>query len=142
MTIQVSIRADVGPLQRFAAKLRRSPAVVREAVTEMATEALRLVQESFDKEQSPDGRKWRPTKAGNRPILVRTGRLRGGFTVSRGALGFTIINRVGYAVYHQGGTRRMVARPMLPKQGRLPAGWQRSINGKARAVFRRRFGRG
>ena len=142
MAIQLSIRVDTGPLKRFAAKLRKAPAVVREAITEMATEALRLTQESFDKEQTPDGKKWKRTKAGLRPILVRTGMLRGGFTVNRGALGFTIINRVGYAVYHQGGTRRMVARPMLPKQGRLPVGWQRTINGKARAVFRRRFGGG
>ena len=54
--------------------------------------------------------------------LLDTGRLRASFTVQPGDGFFRIGSSVGYARFHQFGTRRMVARPMLPGQV-IPEKW-------------------
>ena len=58
---------------------------------------------------------------GNKPILVRTGRMRDGFRHETGRKSMRVVNRVTAGqsnriprwIFHQDGTPRMVARPMI-----------------------------
>jgi len=95
----------------------------------LAQEVLELIAEGFAQQRDPYGAGWRPKKRSDgRSILVRQGRLRRSFTLTRvNSTGFRIGSSVSYGSYHQTGTRRMVARKMVPDDGRLPPSWERAI---------------
>lgn len=93
-----------------------------------------LIDQEFTTGRDPYGRAWAPLKQstlakGRRPPpLTDTGAMRAGVDVKpmQGAgIAITFANAVP-AVFHQGGTRKMVARPPLPG-GTFPATWARAL---------------
>ena len=105
-------------------------ALTQEALTEAAAELRHRLVLQFESEGSAYGARWLPRKARDkdlphRPLLFRTGRLKRSFTdpespdhreqieteADRPSLLFA--SRVLYATFHQWGTRRMPARPIL-----------------------------
>lgn len=114
--------------------------VKRAVMKNIAEEALELVQEGFEKEQAPSGRAWARLKSRSGRILQDTGRLRSSFHRKNvSSVSVTIGPGVSYATFHQSGTKRMVARPMVP-EGSLPAKWKIRINRVAQEVMADAFG--
>ena len=114
--------------------------VKRTILENVAEEALELIAEGFSKEQAPNGAPWAPLKQRRGKILQDTGRMRASF--HRKTIGgdrVTIGPAVKYAAFHQSGTVRMVARPMVPDGG-LPAKWQARLNEAAEDVLKDMFG--
>jgi len=108
-------------------------ALTEQALTEAATEIRHRLVLQFESEGSAYGARWLPRKARDkslphRPILFRTGRLKRSFTdqdspdhieqleteADRPTL--ILASRVLYATFHQWGTRRMPARPILTEE--------------------------
>lgn len=88
----------------------------------------------FRAESDPYGDKWAPRASGetSKALLVDTGRLKRSWTSTVRSSGFKIRSAVEYAKHHQFGTRRMVARKMVPDSGALPPEWSREFNHMAR----------
>lgn len=114
--------------------------------------ALKLVADEFRFSRAPDGTPWAPVgrvtgkklrrgqygpRRGGKPLL-KTRRLMTSFGVQPTPAGFRIGTAVPYAGYHQRGTSRMVARPMLP--GRvLPESWQVAMATALNAAVRQQL---
>lgn len=81
--------------------------------------ALKLVADGFRGSHAPDGTPWEPLKSRKGKPLLDTGRLRSSFAVESTPGGFRIGTAVGYAGYHQYGTRaRAVASRAARKSAR------------------------
>jgi phage gpG-like protein len=108
-------------------------AVTEQALTEAAGELRHRLLLQFESEGQAYGERWLPRKARDkslphRPLLFRTGRLKRSFTdqdspdhieqleteADRPTL--ILASRVLYATFHQWGTRRMPARPILTEE--------------------------
>lgn len=108
-------------------------ALTQEALAEAAAELRHRLVLQFESEGSAYGAPWLPRKASHknlphRPLLFRTGRLKRSFTdrdspdhveqletdTDRPTLLFA--SPVLYATFHQWGTRRMPARPILTEE--------------------------
>lgn len=84
--------------------------------------------------KDPHGRAWRPLapytvrKRGSaRPILIHTGAMIAGAAVTAAAkTGLRLTLSVPYAGFHQSGTARMPARPIIPYMG-IPRSWESLI---------------
>lgn len=133
------LTGNFGALARWEQQLGKisDGRVAFEIADEMSDRALALVAEGFAKESDPFGRRWAPKKRDDgRPILRgETNRLvqyRKAFVNQHG---FRVESRAPYARYHQTGTRKMVARPMVPVGNRLPPKWTNEFRG----VFIRRM---
>ena len=122
------LRSTDGRLGAFSAALSGlaadAPRLLGEAVAEGGTAAITA---EFAQEADPAGNPWarRKPPTGSWPILRKTGRMYGSVTARPlpSAAEFTVDTP---AEFHQGGTRRMVARPLLPK-GKLPEPWRVAI---------------
>lgn len=88
-----------------------------------------LIDEQFEARAAPTGTPWAPRKppTGSWPLLEKTGRMRKAFKVRATSAQLTVTNSTEYLQYHQSGTSRMVARPVLP-EGPMPDGWTRRID--------------
>lgn len=98
---------------------------------DMADATLGFVAEEFREERDPYGKPWRPKKRpdGRGILRGKTGRLikfRKGSVSQRG---YRVDAGANYFSYHQRGTKRMVARRMLPTGTRLPARWASEFRG-------------
>lgn len=94
----------------------------------VAEAGLKLIAAEFRSSMSPYGATWAPLKYRKGKPLVKTGAMRDGFTASPLANGVRFQASVDYAIYHQTGTRSMVARPILPRSGQaLPDAWRERI---------------
>ena len=125
----------------FARKLRGVPAALAAASNAAADEFLALVDEGFDEEKDPTGRKWRPRKTGKsgRKILHKTGKLRQSYKkVWANRNGFRVASPLDYADYTHGGTSRMVARRQVPVQSFSPK-WKRRIEAAAIGALKKHF---
>ena len=83
------------------------------------------IKERFDKEQSPDGQKWKPLapstvkhrkkrhKKGNMKILQDTGELRRSIAYEAGDNFVKVGSKLKYARTHQFGRKNIPARPFL-----------------------------
>lgn len=115
-----------------------APRLLGEAAAEGGTEALAA---EFENEADPSGNPWakRVPPTGSWPILTKTGKMRGSRTAKAfpSAAEFTVNTP---AEYHQGGTRRMVARPILPA-GSLPEPWRVAIEKAVHERLRERLRR-
>lgn len=101
-----------------------------------------LVLQGFQREASPDGSPWAPTRRRN-PILQDTLALRDGIQWKADSRGLVIqtsgrANR--YAAYHQRGTRRLPRREFLPEAGVIPPAYEARLRNEFRAYFKERFG--
>jgi phage gpG-like protein len=107
-----------------------------------AEEMISLVKDGFRDETDPYGKKWaRKKKKNGRKILSgKTSRLKGGWHYKRADKGgFTISPSVDYAAYHQTGTRRMVARKMVPDSRGLPREWSKKLEEVAKEALEQHF---
>lgn len=123
---------DFGKLARWERNLGRiaDPGVAFQIADAMTDVALGLVAEEFGHEQDPFGNRWAPKKKDDgRPILRgETNRLVSWRKAFVNQHGYRIASKAPYAKYHQYGTRKMVARPMVPNR-RLPARWASEFRG-------------
>lgn len=108
----------------------------------VAEEAINLVREGFAGQQDPYGSAWAPRKSGGgSAILVRTGSMRNSWNITElGPGGFTMAAGVDYAGYHQSGTRKMVARKMVPNEGDLPGNWEARFDDVTQEILDAHFG--
>jgi hypothetical protein len=117
-----------GGLEEFEEALRAlaSPAAMQDFYDEAGAACADLVRQGFAQSRAPNGTPWRPTKAGN-PPLVRTGAMAGSVEHVVTGNGFQIIITDPKSVFHQRGTSRGIpARPMLP-EGSLPPAYAAEI---------------
>lgn len=116
------------------------------ALEQVADDFREMVAEQFATEGRAEGTPWAPRKSSPvgatrrvarlgrgtaSPLLIRTGALRDSFT-RRGASGsiekidgqaLSIGSRLPYAIFHQFGTRRMPARPIIVLSDERNAKW-------------------
>jgi phage virion morphogenesis protein len=103
-------------------------------------ELIELVKEGFDRQSDPSGRAWARLKVRRGRILQDTGRLKGGWhRTATTAASVSVGPSVKYATYHQTGTRRMVARKMVP-DGELPRRWSVRVDRVVKEVLSEAFG--
>lgn len=123
----MGVRGDFGKLDRFIKSLETlaDDRTLTALNKNLAEEALGLIADGFKSQSDPYGAGWKPKKKPDgRAILVRSGRMRASWHVSQvTARSFTVSSSVTYAPFHQGGTRYMDARRMVPGPGRLPRRW-------------------
>jgi hypothetical protein len=111
---------------------------------EVADEITEEIRTQFDAGTDPYGAPWAPLlpqtvrrKAGDRRILRRTDAL-SSQTVARPTSGSGIeITSLEYGQRHQGGTKHMVARPVLPDGAELPESWQEIIETATEKAFKK-----
>lgn len=117
----------------LARRLNAFGPVRRQIIADWATETIHLIEQSFNARANPYGKAWAPrvTAGGGHPLLEKSGAMRGGFQAEPTARGIRMFNVTQYWVYHQSGTRNMVARKTLPDRG-LPALWRATYQKVAR----------
>lgn len=130
------LTGDFDPLRQLQADMER---VSREgadyAAARCAKEVEKMTRGQFRRAQSPDGEPWAPRKADGKKAL-RTGAE--ALVVSLEGRRITAsFPSKPHLIFHERGTRRMVARVIVPLPGQpLPERWQRRINGAGRwAVY-------
>lgn len=124
----------------LAVKLRQlTPGRIRQAAAGAIRDEVEvLIDERFEERAAPDGTPWaaRVPPTGTWPLLEKTGRMRRDYHVTPTTTGVTVTNGRPYAGYHQTGTERMVARPVLPS-GDLPTSWRERIDEAVAAELER-----
>lgn len=132
-------------IKAYLDALKSKQAPMTEIMRALRFELLSLTIESFDKEQTPEGQKWAtwipPYQSGSGKILNDTGKMRNSFNAtSRGNQLYISNNRTNdqgksVAKYHQDGTKKMVARRLLPDKNNLPPEWQTKIEDIVFEIF-------
>jgi len=134
----IKVSGDFAALADMRRRLAKLGQTNREIVREFESVAVRELDRTFGRRQSPYGRRWkaRKTRRSN-PLLEETGALRGSVTGHRkGALGFGVKYTDHKAAWHHNGTSRGIdARRLVPFSGRLPAKWKKRFQ----VVFKRRM---
>jgi hypothetical protein len=136
------LSGDFRKLALLKANLANLARVPSQAAREASTEINQLIQQEFDDGRDPYGKAWAPlrpaTLATGRtpPPLTKSGKMRSG-TLAKPLQGIGIGLSLPFPGYfHQRGTRRMRARPVLPYGG-MPRAWSNAIrNATARALAR------
>ena len=121
MTLKFS--GDFAALRAFERKINAVPSALDEVSDALAEEALTLIGDGFKSERDPYGKPWAPTQRGGR-ILQDRGILRQYRKRSVTRRGFRIAAGADYGGFHQGGTRYLKRRMMVPRRGRLPSKWK------------------
>jgi hypothetical protein len=119
---------------RYGAIPRRLRELQRGEIRRAASRAIEqsvseLIQNQFDERRAPDGTPWAPRKqpTGTWPLLEKSRKMRRSFKVMVSASQLKILNAAPYLKFHQEGTSRMVARPVLPGAG-LTSEWTEYID--------------
>jgi len=138
----MSVTGPFVKLEQIAAALRSvgngelnktiSQQCAQAAVTEVAL--------GFTESRDPYGAGWAALKKRQGKPLRDTGRLGNSFQAkSITESGFTVGSNVVYGGYHQSGTKRMTARPMVPGHG-LPEQWAESFAEVAGEILAEKLG--
>lgn len=133
-----------GSLADFQSALAESEPALRQ----IADDFRAVIERQFESEGRAGGTPWAPRRdilqrtPTTQPLLVRTGALRDSF-IRPGAAGhveeitdqtLTLGSRLPYAIFHQTGTRRMPARPIIVLKEERTSRWTeiatRTIEGK------------
>lgn len=131
----VRISGDFDRLDALIAQVRTiaSPQFHDKLRASLAYAAEQEIIQGFDRSADPYGNRWAPLKAdrgrraGGQP-LVDSGKLRASYEARPSAIGFEVRSRTSYAGYHQYGTKRIPARPMVPnRRDDLGPYWRRSM---------------
>lgn len=117
------------------------PRMRRELATELAEDALYLVQTGFAQGKDPYGRNWKPPKKRRGQPMLDTGRLRASWGRTVRGAGFSLDNRTAYAGPLQSGTKFMAARMQVPSGTRHSPIWYARFRHTHAAFVRRRLGR-
>lgn len=141
------LKGNVGALHSYARTLRRLASVPSRMAGPAADRISDLLDEQFAAQSDPYGNAWEPhaeatvARWGEHPVLELTGALRGSVDVQpMGGAGIAI-TLDDVAQFHQTGTSRMPARPVLPYAG-LPAAWDDALSQAAAETFERTLGGG
>jgi phage gpG-like protein len=126
------------PLPNLAALERRLRLIDVPGYTAVVGQTmLQLVDETFRTRSDPNGVPWAPRKDDKpHPLLEEFGPLRAGYYLRSTPNTTSLANSQPYAALLNGGTSRMVARPMLPR-GRLPEAWRARIHARVQAKLGR-----
>lgn len=110
---------------------------MREAV---AKEAEAIVDTEFAGQRDPQGGAWsaRVPPTGSWPILDKTGAMKASRKAAPTSTGATV-TIAAPAQFHQKGTKRMVARPLVPGDARSEE-WQTRIGDAAAKALREKLG--
>jgi hypothetical protein len=135
---------DVRNLDQLARNIGKLASIPSRMAPAASREIATLIQGQFNAGVDPYGRPWAALKPstlarGRRPPpLTHTGKMRGGITVKpRQGAGIEISFASDVpAIFHQYGTKKMAARPMLPR-GVMPATWSRAIENVGVSEFRK-----
>lgn len=122
----MALLGDSYALERLITRLGTLASAPQAARREMRDEALRRIQEGFDRSRAPDGTAWKALKYRVGKPLDEGGDLRRSIKSSlAGALGLAFSADARYAAHHQFGAPRanIPARPFLPGRELAPA-WQ------------------
>ena len=126
-------------LEGWIKKFEHSGELMLELSEKLASETVDLVKDGFDKESDTYGKKWLATARGGE-ILSDTGALKTSWKVKSATRAqFKVDGSEPYASFHQGGTKHMAARPMVP-DGKLPASWLADYSDAADELFEEHFG--
>ena len=133
-----SVTGDFAGLQAIAAKLAAMPEHLPEMAKAIGEEAIDLVKQGFADRTDPYGAQWADKADGSACFLVGpTSNLKSGWHTKEVSAGeVTIGPSVYYGAFHQGGTRKMVARKMVPDDGAIPAQWEATIESAATEMLR------
>lgn len=96
-------------------------------VSEAAAKAVeRVLEKQYTEGKGPDGQGWKAKADGQPSLLQESGRMRAGTQAVAGVKGITVrIPKPGG--FHQGGTVKMPARPLVPSGDALPPAWEKPI---------------
>lgn len=93
-----------------------------------------VIQAEYDQGRGPDGSTWASKADGAASHLQKTGAMRSGTQVVRGVKGVTVtVPKPGG--FHQSGTKRMPARPLVPEGEPLPSSWAKAAEDAAREAI-------
>lgn len=126
--LAVSLR-QIGRLEELLGKLAKIPSPVAKDV---APQISALVQKQFKEGTDPYGRPWRKlmrstlNRGRTPPPLTDTGKLRDGTKAYAIGNAVHVVVGMPYGYFHQVGTRRMVARRILPQAG-MPKAWNEAL---------------
>jgi hypothetical protein len=130
--MRITVDGDFKTLDDWERAFATADKLLVKMSRDMAEEALNLTKEGWRKQANPYGKRWKAKKKrdGRQVLVGRTARLKGGWYVRKANRGgFTIAPSVGYAGYHQTGTKWMDQRMMVPSAERgLPSEWRDSMN--------------
>jgi len=120
---------------RLRSVVAEAPVEEAQAIAPLVTS---LLNESYDRRESPNGQRWarRVPPTGSWPLLEKTGDMRASQLVVP-QVGQISMSYAGPAQYHQRGTPKMVARPLLPLT--MPPTWAARIGAARVAWWRSKF---
>lgn len=111
-------------LGEFNQKLKKPHQLLLSASKAMHDEVKELIDEGYAQRRDPSGKKWaRRKRRYPWPILNKTLAMRRGWKGTSNQHQFGFRNAVPYTVFHQKGTRFMVARKSVPENA-LPPRWR------------------
>ena len=154
----LDVTCDMGGLLRKLAEIRKKLENPRDLHVKIATHLTKKTKDRFSAQNDPWGAAWPPSRRvldirsgasqarrkkkglesspGPGRTLVDTGRLRKSFAVGREGkdVFFGQMSNIVYFKFHQWGTSKMIARPMMPLGGSaeaptvdLPAAYERDV---------------
>jgi len=143
-------RFDLDELNKVIENLRRLAEVPSRASADAADGISDAIQRQFDAGVDAYGEAWAPladstlkrTPDRNGGPLDNTSEMREGIVVQpmQGAgIQITFEDKGDVAMYHQSGTSRMPARPILPDGDDLPDEWERAISDAYEDAFDREW---
>lgn len=140
-------RADLAGLEAIIGSLDGMRDLVDAIALESSIEIFETIDSLFTLGADPYGETWAPlapatiAKGRTAPPLTDTGKMRESLRVnaSQSAIVASIDDPAGY---HQSGTQRMPARPVLPDDARgLPDAWRQAITDAGLRAFEQRWGK-
>lgn len=116
-------------------KMIRVKRVLRRLPREIGNEALKYFMAGYKKEQTPEGKPWKPRQANGsgsrrtrRGLLVKSGRLRKSIRLTKiTSERVTIGTNVPYAKYHNQGTDKLPQRKFIGKSAALQRRLERMV---------------
>jgi phage gpG-like protein len=139
--IEFTYTINSQPVEKALENFQASLADQTTALREIADDFREMVAGQFASEGQAEGTPWAPRKAvgaiHESPLLVRSGALRRSLT-TRDAAGhveqleeqsLAIGTSLPYALFHQTGTRRMPARPIIVLSGARSERWVEIVRG-------------
>jgi hypothetical protein len=93
-----------------------------------------VLENEYELGRGPNGETWAAKADGGPSHLQDTGAMRAGTQVVRGVKGISV-KVPSPGGYHQGGTSRMPARPLVPDGEPLPQQWVEAVSNAAQATI-------
>ena len=136
---------DFSKLDKLTATLRDLAHVPSQVAKDVSIELNKELQKEYVQGTDPYGKSWAPLKPstlkkGRRPPpLTDTGKLKSGTrALPLPGAGVAVVVGAPYGAYHQTGTERMAARPILPDRG-MPPKWREIVTRVASKAIAKKF---